>query len=52
MKGKMKPVLGCAMSVAALSMFSSAAVFAAPNTGIDDAKWSFTAGEMVAPRCI
>lgn len=43
MKGKMKPVLGCAMSVAALSMFSSAAVFAAPNTGIDDAKWSFTA---------
>ncbi|MEY8427271.1 cell wall hydrolase [Lachnospiraceae bacterium 46-15] len=43
MKGKMKPVLGCAMSVAALSMFSSAAVLAAPNTGIDDAKWSFTA---------
>lgn len=43
MKSKMKPVLGCAMSVAALSMFSSAAVFAAPNAGIDDAKWSFTA---------
>lgn len=43
MKGKMKPVLGCAMSVAALSMFSSAAVFAAPDAGIDDAKWSFTA---------
>jgi spore germination cell wall hydrolase CwlJ-like protein/SH3-like domain-containing protein len=43
MKRKMKPVIGCAVTVAAISMFSSMAVLAASDTEVDDAKWSFTA---------
>lgn len=43
MKVKIRPVIGCAVSVAAISMFSSMAVLAASGTEIDDAKWSFTA---------
>lgn len=43
MKVKMRPVIGCAVSVAAISMFSSMAVLAASDAEIEDAKWSFTA---------
>lgn len=43
MRVKIRPVIGCAVSVAAISMFSSMAVLAASDTEIEDAKWSFTA---------
>lgn len=43
MRIKMRPVIGCAVSVAAISMLSSMAVMAASDTEIEDAKWSFTA---------
>lgn len=43
MRVKIRPVIGCAVSVAAISMFSSMAVLAASDAEIEDAKWSFTA---------
>jgi len=43
MRVKIRPVIGCAVSVAAVSMFSSMAVLAASDAEIEDAKWSFTA---------
>ena len=43
MRVKIRPVIGCAVSVAAISMFSSMAALAASDTEIEDAKWSFTA---------
>lgn len=43
MKVRIKPVIGCAVSVAAITMFSSMAAQAASDADIEDAKWSFTA---------
>lgn len=43
MRVKIRPVIGCAVSVAAISMFSSMAALAASDAEIEDAKWSFTA---------
>ena len=43
MKGRMKPVIGYAVSVAAISLMSSMAAFAAGGTEIEDAKWAYTA---------
>lgn len=43
MKRKLRPAIGCAVSVAAISMFSSMAALAASDAEIEDAKWSFTA---------
>lgn len=43
MKRRLRPAIGCAVSVAAISMFSSMAALAASDAEIEDAKWSFTA---------